>query len=155
MIITIEGQENAGAWAIPQNELERERMASFVEAVGDVPTRCATCAFRPGTDANRSRLVLHLVEMCLVGRQPFMCHCGEAPGTRPCAGFKALEARAEPRDGVLALFKARVLATLAAGRSVPQLSLTPGNDKGPQTQASEVLESTEVTQPSTRATGRD
>jgi hypothetical protein len=57
-------------------------------------------------------------------------------------------------DRLLLYARARVLR---AGdcTTVPQLSLAPENDKGPQAQASEVLESTEVSEPSTRATGRD
>lgn len=78
-----------GPWRTPQRATERERMAQYITRVGDVPGRCADCAFREGSEASRSRLVLHLVEMCMLDEgNNFCCHHGEPD--RPCAGFVAL-----------------------------------------------------------------
>lgn len=86
MNLTIIGGER---WTKPQTSDEAATMAGFVARVADTPGRCADCAFRSGTDANRSQLVLHLVEMCLTGDQEFRCHHGDDP-TPVCAGWKAL-----------------------------------------------------------------
>lgn len=49
--------------------------------------RCATCAFRPGTEASRSELTLVKAQLCLISGTVFHCH--EAPGWEPCAGYLA------------------------------------------------------------------
>lgn len=80
-------------WLREQAPEDRPRMEHYVERVKDCSGRCATCAFRTGTDANRSRLVLYLVEMCMMREDTFMCHTGLAADEtphRPCAGFVAL-----------------------------------------------------------------
>jgi hypothetical protein len=78
----------------PQNGAEAERMAALVALAGEPEGRCGTCALRPGTDANRSRMVVHLIESCLRDEtNTFMCHHGHEDGSepsRPCAGFVAL-----------------------------------------------------------------
>ena len=43
---------------------------------------CATCAFREGTEANRSELTLLRALFCVAGLVPFLCH--EKPGA--CRG---------------------------------------------------------------------
>lgn len=44
---------------------------------------CATCAFRPGTEANTSWHTVMLAKFCVEGRTPFDCH--EKP--QLCRGF--------------------------------------------------------------------
>lgn len=93
MTLTITGDR---LWRSAPDDAGQQRMAGYVERVADCQGRCATCAFRAGTDANRSRLVLHLVEMCLGNGDTFMCHTGLADDEdphRPCAGFVALRAQ--------------------------------------------------------------
>jgi hypothetical protein len=46
---------------------------------------CATCAFRPGTEANRSEYTTALARACVEGIEPFHCH--EHP--RACRGWIA------------------------------------------------------------------
>jgi hypothetical protein len=92
MSLTITGP---GLWRSRPDTKGAERMVGYVERVAECQGRCETCAFRTGTDANASRLVLHLVEMCLANGDTFMCHTGLADDEdphRPCAGFTALRA---------------------------------------------------------------
>jgi len=46
---------------------------------------CATCAFRPGTEANTTAHTITLARLCVEGLRPFHCH--ENPGL--CRGFIA------------------------------------------------------------------
>jgi hypothetical protein len=46
---------------------------------------CATCAFRPGTEANQTAHTLLLAKACVEGVRPFHCH--EQP--QLCRGFVA------------------------------------------------------------------
>jgi hypothetical protein len=46
---------------------------------------CATCAFRPGSEANRSQHTRELVNLCVEGLREFHCH--ERP--QLCRGFIA------------------------------------------------------------------
>lgn len=46
---------------------------------------CATCAFRPGTQANQSWYTMALARMCVEGITPFSCH--EQP--QACRGWIA------------------------------------------------------------------
>lgn len=79
-------------WTVPQTDAERAVMTMYAERVKETPGMCATCAFRPGTAANRSQLVLHLVDNCLLDEgNTFMCH---THADQPCAGFLALRGAA-------------------------------------------------------------
>lgn len=89
-----------------QDAEERRRMAQYVRwAERDqqlAHRRCVTCAFRPGTEANRSRVVLGMIEGCLLMHGTFNCHAGHVrvrggfvnprPGQEKqmCAGFMSL-----------------------------------------------------------------
>lgn len=53
-----------------------------------VNDRCATCAFRPGTEASRDPTTLLMARLCLLGGDIFQCHEIERAG-EPCAGFLA------------------------------------------------------------------
>lgn len=56
---------------------------------------CATCAFRPGTEANRSPHTVELARLCVEGLEPFDCH--EQP--QLCRGFiAAANVRGIPED---------------------------------------------------------
>lgn len=46
---------------------------------------CATCAFRPGTEANLTEHTITLARLCVEGGRMFSCH--ERPGL--CRGFVA------------------------------------------------------------------
>lgn len=46
---------------------------------------CATCAFRPGTEANTTAHTITLARLCVEGLRPFYCH--EQP--QLCRGFIA------------------------------------------------------------------
>jgi hypothetical protein len=82
--------EGGDRWRVEQREQERARMASYIARVDNVPGRCVDCAFREGSEASKSRLVLHLIEgVCLPDENNnFCCHHGEPD--RPCVGFTAL-----------------------------------------------------------------
>ena len=57
---------------------------------------CATCAFREGTEANRSELTLLRALFCVAGLVPFLCH--EKPGA--CRGWiAAVNLRGVPAEG--------------------------------------------------------
>jgi hypothetical protein len=69
-------------------------IARFAEITGRAEGRCATCAFRPGTDANGSAATTMAAVKCILEQTPFECH--ERPG-KLCAGFAALlDVTAEP-----------------------------------------------------------
>lgn len=54
---------------------------------------CATCAFRPGTEANSTAHTLTLARMCVEGVTPFQCH--EQP--QLCRGWiSAVNLRGQP-----------------------------------------------------------
>lgn len=56
---------------------------------------CATCAFRPGTEANRAWWTTDLARLCVEGFRTFHCH--EHP--RLCRGFvAAINLRGVPQD---------------------------------------------------------
>lgn len=56
---------------------------------------CATCAFRPGTEANGTAHTMALARACVEGVTPFHCH--EQP--RLCRGFiAAVNLRGAPAD---------------------------------------------------------
>jgi uncharacterized cysteine cluster protein YcgN (CxxCxxCC family) len=96
LIMTTIVVTGTGLFSRPPKEAERANMDAACAQVSDVADRCGTCALRPGTDANNSRLVFLLIDRCLVNGETFMCHHGvpeqDAP-TRPCAGFLALKDR--------------------------------------------------------------
>lgn len=46
---------------------------------------CATCAFRPGTEANLTETTITLARLCVEGMRPFQCH--ETP--QLCRGYIA------------------------------------------------------------------
>lgn len=74
-------------------ESVRAAMVGFTRLAGDAPQRCSTCAFREGTDANKSILVPLQIEDCLVSGDTFMCHHGLKDDEKPyrqCAGYVAL-----------------------------------------------------------------
>lgn len=54
--------------------------------LGKPDERCATCAFRLGTEANGSPATLMDATKCVLERVPFFCH----EHARPCAGFAAM-----------------------------------------------------------------
>lgn len=91
--LTITGR---GLFSRPPSDAERAAMDLATAAVAGVPDRCATCALRPETPANNSKLVFMLIRRCLDGAlvDNFMCHHGvpedEAP-TRACAGYLRLK----------------------------------------------------------------
>lgn len=81
--------EGGDRWTVPARGEEAKRMALYIARVGDVPGRCVDCAFRAGSEASKSRLVAHLIEMCLGDENNnFCCHHGEPD--RPCVGFTTL-----------------------------------------------------------------
>ncbi len=49
------------------------------------PDRCATCAYRSGTDASRTPTTVMLARLCVLSGEPFSCH--ERPDV--CAGHAA------------------------------------------------------------------
>lgn len=56
---------------------------------------CLTCAFRPGTQANRTEHTMALARACVEGLEPFFCH--EQP--QVCRGFiAAANLRGAPQD---------------------------------------------------------
>lgn len=56
--------------------------------------KCATCAFRPGTDAAKSRSTQLKAKLCIESGEEFLCH--ESPLPAWCAGVAdALESRFE------------------------------------------------------------
>lgn len=56
---------------------------------------CATCAFRSGTEANRTPRTMQLARLCVEGGREFMCH--EKP--QLCRGFiAAINLRGIPDD---------------------------------------------------------
>ncbi len=56
---------------------------------------CATCAFRPGTEANRTEHTIELARLCVEGGREFSCH--ERP--QLCRGFiAAINLRGAPED---------------------------------------------------------
>lgn len=50
-----------------------------------IAERCATCAFRPGTDAANSPLTQLKVKLCIMAGKYFICH--ESPLEAWCAGI--------------------------------------------------------------------
>lgn len=96
-----------------------------VVANGDHPSPdaggpCATCAFRNGTDANKTEHTMELAALCVEGLRPFYCH--EQP--QLCRGFiAAANLRGVPQDeedrkwSIVAGDAADILAT-AIGRAV-------------------------------------
>lgn len=85
-ILVIEG---GSRWQVPHDAESQAYMDRYTAAVDKVPGRCDTCALRPGTPANRSKLVALLITLCL--RHPerhgdFMCH-EEGHKDKPCRGF--------------------------------------------------------------------
>lgn len=56
---------------------------------------CATCAFRQGTEANRTEHTVTLARLCVEGYRQFYCH--EHPGL--CRGYiAAMNLRGTPQD---------------------------------------------------------
>lgn len=56
---------------------------------------CATCAFRPGTEAHRSPHTVALARLCVEGGRAFSCH----EQLQLCRGFiAAINLRGAPRD---------------------------------------------------------
>ena len=73
------------------------------EEASETPrARCATCAFRAGTEANRHPLTLLTATGCVISGEPFYCHEGlesdDADPTTACAGWAAAR-RAVARAG--------------------------------------------------------
>jgi hypothetical protein len=93
LTLTIDGGDR---WTKPQTTREHRTMTVLMKLAGDPAGCCGTCAFRDGTEANRSQLVLHLIESCILDEgNTFMCHEAE----RPCVGFMKMTRR----EGVPAL----------------------------------------------------
>lgn len=56
---------------------------------------CATCAFRPGTEANATASTVELARLCVEGMRLFHCH----EKTQLCRGFvAAVNLRGVPSD---------------------------------------------------------
>lgn len=83
--------EGSGPWEARTTAVEARRMAAYVELIEGVRCqgRCATCAFRTGTPANGSSMVVRVIEMCVRNDESFRCHMDE----RECAGFTAFKKR--------------------------------------------------------------
>lgn len=100
LTLTITG---LGPWERPATPEEAKRMATYV-AVAErhgAPGRCPTCAFRAGTDANRSSLVVRCVENAVLSGGTFGCHHDPEEAARVCAGFLAFiryDPPPQPRD---------------------------------------------------------
>ena len=60
-------------------------MADERKPAPDAGGPCATCAFRPGSEASRSPHTIELAALCVEGLTQFMCH--ERPGL--CKGWVA------------------------------------------------------------------
>lgn len=78
------------------NETEQKVMNSAErvgEEVGGVPEtvmqeRCAGCAYRPGTEANRDPLTQTTAYLCLLASEPFRCHHGDGGSSEHlCRGW--------------------------------------------------------------------
>jgi hypothetical protein len=93
-----------------QDADEARRMRAYMRFAeryngGPVKGLCATCAFRPGTEANSSARVLEMIETSMLLGGRFMCHAGmpvnpangcieeDASCHAPCRGFEALRGR--------------------------------------------------------------
>lgn len=91
-----------------QNPEERAQMRTLTRLAARENQRypqqarkmCATCAFRPGTEANRSRQVLRFVRDQIAREGMFHCHAGlpvdadgfiRATPPRVCEGFVGLQ----------------------------------------------------------------
>lgn len=79
--------------------------------------RCGTCAYRPGTEANRSEITLLKAQLCLESGEPFLCH--EDPSRRAiCKGWadafesrlKAGKLKEEPERRKMAAFFADLIS---------------------------------------------
>lgn len=85
---------------------------------------CATCAFRPGTEANRTEHTISLARLCVEGLRRFHCH--EQP--RLCRGFIAAinlrgvpQVEADERWSAVAGYAADLLAdAIAAGKAADE-----------------------------------
>lgn len=92
-----------------QDADEARRMRAYVRFAernngGPIAGLCKTCAFRPGTEANSSAVVLELIETAMLLGGRFNCHAGLPvnpangcieEGAEPhviCRGFAALRA---------------------------------------------------------------
>lgn len=88
-----------------QTPEEAERMKAYLRAIAwkEPKGMCATCAFRPGTEASRNSVNLLSIEACMAGiYKTFNCHAGGIqndkgfviPGTMhtgECRGYAALK----------------------------------------------------------------
>ena len=89
---------------------------------------CATCAFRPGTEANQTAHTIWLVKACVEGGRPFHCH--EKP--QLCRGFVAAvnlrgapKTKADQRHAEASAAMADVLAmAIAVGADADRKALT-------------------------------
>lgn len=89
--LTITG---VGPWERRATEAERLRMAVYVklsEEHSDSQGRCGTCAFRSGTDANGSSLVVRCVDMSLQSSGTFGCHSVAEGEEKECVGYAILK----------------------------------------------------------------
>ena len=79
--------------------------------------RCATCAYRPGTEASRDETTLLTARLCAIAGEPFFCHEEQVSHGEErqevCAGFLAAveaqgpepEWRRDVADGMLRLME--------------------------------------------------
>ena len=101
-------QPNETRWDDRPQTPDEQRLMGFLVRLAErrgVTGRCATCAFRPGTEANASGRVAEMIEECLIGGVgSFLCHHGgdinprtgemeDIPHQRVCAGFAAVRSR--------------------------------------------------------------
>lgn len=72
---------------MPKDEPAAEGAAGKTDDIPEIrmADRCATCAFRAGTDAARSPLTQHKARACLATGTPFLCH--ESPIPAMCSGW--------------------------------------------------------------------
>lgn len=70
---------------------ELARLGNEAAAARTLDLRCETCAFRPGTEANRTAKTILSASKCLEGRRTFFCHEGECTAEgfplTPCRGY--------------------------------------------------------------------
>jgi hypothetical protein len=61
--------------------------AKFAAALGFIPVRCKSCAFRAGTVPNGSSTTQMDALKCVMEKLPFYCHEGEHGEESICAGY--------------------------------------------------------------------
>lgn len=102
LTLVIDG--TSSIWRVPPTAAEKATMDGFIDRIEKkrVRGRCATCAFRRGTEANSSGLVVRLVERCLTDPMEngeFRCH-EDGRRDQACAGFAKVRELGVWRQGV-------------------------------------------------------